>query len=100
MRVHSNQTNPNAQLDAMYASQKAAAKQEAARTRKKLSDSASKLAGEAASEACVVELREREESGEPPERQNQPNPGAQKKQKKQKERAASEEGNSSVSDWA
>jgi hypothetical protein len=36
MRVHPNQINPNAQLDAMYAAQKAAAKREAEATRKKL----------------------------------------------------------------
>jgi hypothetical protein len=47
MRVHPNQVNPNAQLDSMYAAQKAAAKREAVRTRKKLNEFASALAGEA-----------------------------------------------------
>jgi hypothetical protein len=97
MHVHPNQTNPSAQLDAMYSAQKTAAKQEAERTRKKLTEFASKLAGEAASEDCVVELREREESGEPPKRQNQQNSAAKKKRNEQ---PASEEGSSSVSDWA
>jgi hypothetical protein len=46
MRVHANQVNPYAQLDAMHAAQKAAAKREAARTRKKLFESASGLSGE------------------------------------------------------
>ena len=36
MHVHQNQINPNAQLDAMYTAQKAAAKREAERTRKAL----------------------------------------------------------------
>jgi len=97
MHVHSNQPNPNAQLDAIYSAQKAAAKQEAERTRKKLTDLASRLVGEAASEACVVELQEREQSGEPPKRQNQPNSAAKKKEN---ERTDAEAGNSSVSDWA
>jgi acyl-CoA reductase-like NAD-dependent aldehyde dehydrogenase len=60
MRVHANQINPNIQLDAMYAAQKAAAKRETARTRKKLMEFASELAGEA--EDCIVELGSREES--------------------------------------
>ena len=41
--VHSSQINPNAQLDALYAAEKAAAQREAARTQKKLSEFASKL---------------------------------------------------------
>ena len=60
MRVHANQIDPNIQLDAMYAAQKAAAKREVARTRKKLIESASELAGEV--EDCVVELKKRQES--------------------------------------
>jgi hypothetical protein len=38
MHGHANQMNPNVQLDVLYAAEKAAAKQEAARTRKKLSE--------------------------------------------------------------
>lgn len=96
MRVHANQVNPNAQLDALYSAQRAAAKQEAARTRKKLIEAASELAGEAYSEeACVVKLGAREESQEQPKREDQPRDG-----KKEKEPAGSSDGDKSISDWA
>jgi hypothetical protein len=76
MHVHGNQINPNVQLDSLYSAQRAAAKREAARTRKKLSEFASELAGEAESgEACVVSLQGREESEEAPKRQDQPSSG-------------------------
>ncbi len=71
MRVHMNQINANAQLDAMQAAQKAAAKREAARTRKKLMEFASEVAGEAEAEDCVVRLGARDEPQEG-KRQNQP----------------------------
>jgi len=45
MHGHSNQINPNMELDALYAAEKAAAAQEAARTRKKLLQSAEKPHG-------------------------------------------------------
>jgi hypothetical protein len=54
---------PNIQLDAMYAAEKAAARQESERTRKKLMEAASKLAGESG-EASIVEIGAREESRE------------------------------------
>ncbi len=44
MRVHANQINPNTQFDAVCAAARAEANREAARTRKKLSAFASKLA--------------------------------------------------------
>src|ERR1700735_1979963 len=56
MHIHANQPNPNAQTDALYAESKAAAKQRAERTRKKLLESASALAGEASDGDFVVEL--------------------------------------------
>ncbi|MGA8212222.1 MAG: hypothetical protein WB799_01415 [Candidatus Sulfotelmatobacter sp.] len=57
MHVHANQINPNTQLDALYAAEKAAAKRAAESTRKKLLEFASELAGEAESEeGCVVKL--------------------------------------------
>ena len=96
MHVHANPINPNAQLDALYSAQKAAAKREAARVRKKLSQFASKLAGEAeAGEACVVKLEAREESPEQAKPQNQPSSG-----KKQIGRADAEEADNTISDWA
>lgn len=70
MHVHANQINPNAQLDALYAAEKAAAEREAARTRKKLLEFASVLAGELG-EPCVVRLGSREESQEQGKQQNQ-----------------------------
>jgi len=63
MRIHQNQINPNAQLDAMYAAQKAAAKREAGKTRKKLFESASEIAAEADAEPFVVQLQQRQDSG-------------------------------------
>jgi hypothetical protein len=94
MRIHQNQINPNAQLDAMYASQKAAAKQRAERTRKKLSEFASAIAGEADVESCVVRLGAREEPGA----ETKQNP--QRWPRKQKQVRNSEEAQSSISDWA
>jgi hypothetical protein len=94
MRVHANQINPNAQLDAMYAAQKAAAQREAARTRKKLMDSASEMAGEAEGDACVVRLGEGD-GFEGRKRQDQPKPSARNKRD-----ADTEDAEGSISDWA
>src|SRR5271156_3311425 len=55
MHVHASQPNPNIQLNALYAAEKAEAKRETERTRKKLMQFASVLSGEAG-EACVVKL--------------------------------------------
>jgi hypothetical protein len=76
MHVHANQINPNAQLDALYAAEKAAAQREAARTRKKLLEFASVLAGELG-EPCVVRLGSRDESQEQGQQQSEDrsNPG-------------------------
>jgi len=96
MHVHANQINPNAQLDALNSAQRAAAKQEAARTRKKLLEFASEVAGEGDSgEGCVVKLGARGESEEPPERQEMPG-----SRRKEKERAGAEDATRSISDWA
>jgi hypothetical protein len=96
MHVHANQINPNTQLDALYAAEKAAAKRAAESTRKKLLEFASELAGEADSEeGCVVKLGAREESEEHTEEQN-----PQDKRRKPKERADAEDADKSISDWA
>jgi hypothetical protein len=88
MRVHPNQINPNAQLDAMYAAQKAAAKREAARTRKKLTDFASALAGEADLDgAFTVTLGERDEE-------------SSDQQSSQQRQASEPEAGNTISDWA
>ncbi len=95
MRIHANQINPVSQLDALYAAGKAAAKQEAARTRKKLLDSAAELEGEAASGDFVVRLGAREESEDAGQRKNQ-NPS----RKKSKQAKGAEIPESTISDWA
>ena len=94
MRVHGNQINPYAQMDALRSADKAAARKEAVRTRKKLSEFASKLAGEA--EGYVVEVGAREESREQAKGQDQRQSGgtAGKKQ------ASTERADRSISDWA
>jgi hypothetical protein len=92
MHVHSSPINLNAQLDALSSAQRAEGKREAARVRKRLSEFASELAGEAESgEDCVVKLGTREESEDAPKRQNQQ--GGRKKEN-------AEAAGSSISDWA
>jgi hypothetical protein len=93
MRLCTNQVNPNTQLDAMYAAQRAAAKREAEKTRKKLTEFASALAGEAEGEGFVVQLGERESAEEETRRQNLP------QGRKGRESEDSEE-EGSISDWA
>jgi hypothetical protein len=96
MHVHANAMNPNVQMDALYAAQRAAGKEAAARIRKKLSEFASELAGEADSgEACVVKLAAREETEEQRKRQDQKSGGQTRK-----DRADSEQVDRSISDWA
>jgi len=90
MRVHPNQVNLNAQLDAMYAAQKAEAKREAARTRKKLMEFASKLAAEADAADCVIRLGEQQESREESGRQ----------ERYRKNSGSSADDGHSISDWA
>jgi hypothetical protein len=98
MHVRANQINPNAQLDALYAAERAAANREAARTRKKLSEFASRLAAELDSgEGSVRRLGAHEESHEQTKHQNQQNQGSRWKQK---EGADSEAAHNSISDWA
>ena len=98
MHVHANQINPNTQLDALYAAEKAAAKRAAESTRKKLLEFASELAGEGDSEeACVVKLGEREEAEEQAQQRNDENQGSRKKSR---ERVDSEDADSTISDWA
>jgi len=97
MHIRANQTNPNAQMDALYAAGRAAAKQQAERTRKKLLESASELAGEAGTEDCVVRLSSREEERE---KEAQEKEDQSQGEKKQEPDAASESTEGSISDWA
>jgi hypothetical protein len=98
MHIRPSQINPNIQLDAMYAAEKAAAKQEAERTRKKLMEFASKLAGESESgEASIVEIGAREESREESrqrEQQNMVDP------QKPKDETDPQDAERYLSDWA
>jgi len=93
MHVHTNQINPNAQLDALYSSQRAAAGREAAGVRKKLSEAASQTAADAEAEACVVKL---EGSEDPQERTSRENRHGGKKQ----EESPDAEETEVISDWA
>lgn len=93
MHVHPSQTNPYAQLDAMNAAQKSAAQKAAAQTRKKLSEFASTLSGEAEVEAGIARLeggdgyQEKQQEQTP---RNQHNTGGQ----------PSNDADNSISDWA
>ncbi len=96
MHVHFNQPNPNTQLDALYAAARAEANREAAQTRKKLSEFASKLAAALDWEGAIVGLGAREESREQAQHQNQQN---QDSRKKQEGGAGPEGAHISVSGW-
>jgi len=103
MHVHANQINPNAQTDALYAAERAAAKRAAEGTRRKLLEFASELAGEAESEeACVVKLGACEEAEEQAKQRNEqkPDKGNPSSRKTSKERADSEDADTPISDWA
>ena len=95
MHIHLNQINPNAQLDALSAADKAAAKREVERTRKKLLGFASELTGETdCGEDCIVQLGPREEG------HKQQNQQSLARDRKPKEQINSEGVDNSVSDWA
>jgi hypothetical protein len=96
MHIHPNQINPNLQQDALYAAEKAAAKEQAERTRRKLMEFASEISGEVASEDCIVNLGEKDEGQEPEGRQKQKHAS----RNKSKEHVESEEAEGFVSDWA
>ncbi|MGD0413790.1 MAG: hypothetical protein ABSA80_00415 [Terriglobales bacterium] len=97
MHVHANQINPNTQFDAVCAAERAAANREAARTRKKLSEFASKLAAALDSGDSVKGLGPREESQEPAKRQNQQSQGSRTKPTEGADTAGV---HNSISDWA
>jgi hypothetical protein len=94
MHIHPNQINPNTQLDALNAADKAAANREAERTRRKLMELASEIAGEADSgEDCIVQLGA-DENGQKQQKQNYMS------RKKTKEALDTEDEDKSISDWA
>jgi hypothetical protein len=91
MHVHANQVNPYVQQDALYAAQKAAAKRDAANTRRKL------MTGDFDSEeAGVAKLEANQESQQQTKRQNSQKQGSRKKPN---ETAESEQGDRSISEW-
>ena len=94
MRVHQNQVNAYAQLDAMQAAQKAAAKRRAERTRKKLFDLASESAGEIDGGAWVVQLEPHDEQNTAEETNRQ---GSRDSKKRGPEIDPGE--HRSISDW-
>ncbi len=100
MHVHASQINPNARLDALYSAEKAAAKKETERTRKKLSEFASALAGEAG-EPCLVRVGTNEESRE---HAKPPNEQAEDRRKRDSgnkvKQADAQPATQSISDWA
>jgi hypothetical protein len=103
MHVHANQVNPNAQTDALYAAERAAAKRAAEGTRRKLLEFASELAGEAESEeGCVVKLGAREQAEEQAKPRNEPKPDQRNRgsRKKSNEQMDSADSDNAISDWA
>ncbi|HTU40289.1 MAG TPA: hypothetical protein VMF10_01180 [Candidatus Aquilonibacter sp.] len=96
MHIHQNQMNPTADLDAAYAAQRSAAKREAVRTRKKLTELASELEGASDAEAWVVSLGAGEESKDETKRQTYPRGGKPTKRRE----PAPEGAENSISDWA
>jgi len=96
MHIHANQSNPNIQLNALYAAEKAEAERETERTRKKLMEFASVLAGEAG-EACVVKLGARDKSQE---QEKQDEHHENQRPRKPTERVKPNSGDGCISDWA
>ena len=94
MFVHANQFDPNIQMSALYAAAKAEAQREAERTRKKLRNFASALAGEYDCADSVVRLSEGEAYRGQDNRQNQDG------QRTQNEHSLSESVPNTVSYWA
>jgi len=95
MHIHASQINPNAQLDALYTAEKAAARKETERTRKKLSEFASALAGEAGESrvSAVANQEPREHAKQADERPRRDSGNTTKQ-------VDSERANQSISDWA
>jgi hypothetical protein len=98
MHIHGNQFDPNVQMYGLSAAARTEAKRAAERTRNKLLNAASALAGEYDDAAdCVVSLSEDSTSRE---QGNQRNRRYQGTQKKHDEQANSERVDNPFSDWA
>jgi len=94
MHIHGNQFDPNIELNTLYATVKADAKEKAEATRKKLLSAASTLASEA---DCVVELSGDDASKEQNDGEDRQSQGGSKKDSEQADSASTEE---PFSDWA
>lgn len=71
MHVHGPQLNPNAQFDAVCAAQRAQADREAAAIRKKLMESASKLAGSSGANIWSIRAQQENAEGRPKQKHEQ-----------------------------
>jgi hypothetical protein len=94
MHIHPSQITPNTQLDATYAAEKAAAKAAIERTRRKLMESASELAGEAAAEEAYVLEVESQDDPTYSKKRNLPHRDVNR------QAASSLDEDHSLSDWA
>ena len=95
MHVHGNQFDPNFEMNMLYSAAEAA--KEAERTRRKLMNAASALAGEYDdADDCIVRLSGDSGSEEQANRQDGSEQGSRKKQNEQ---AEAESFNSAFSDW-
>jgi len=92
MHIHGNRGNPKSELDAAYAAQQAARKREAEATRKKLLESATRLA--AGNEDCIVSI------GAPPEDAQDQAKQQNQREQGRKEDAEENEVGRHLSDWA
>jgi hypothetical protein len=98
MHIHGNQLNPNIQLNALDAAERAAAQREAAETRRKLREFAAKVAGEGGCEEdCVVKLGARQEPQDQTKQQNSQTQGGGKGKRSG---TAEADEDKSVSEWA
>jgi hypothetical protein len=96
MRIHGNQMDAILQINALAAAAKTEAKKEAERTRKKLMERASALAGEYEDGAdCVVSL-----SGDRSPEEDSNSQTAHGQDAQQQEEQAGQEGDDTFSHWA
>jgi hypothetical protein len=98
MHMHGIQTDPNFQMNCIYAAARAEAQREAARTREKLRSAASSLAGSIdGEEDAVVRLAGR---GDSQEEQEQHDGESETGEQRQNERVSNGTDDDSFSGWA
>jgi hypothetical protein len=91
MHIHGNRMNVNLDLNAAYAAQQAQARREAEATRKKLFESAMRVAAE--NEYCVVSLAGQQENSEG-------QPDQERERSKGQKKGSGQDASSHISDWA